>query len=64
MEKNKTTISVEIEQDQHEWLKEIATKFHLPGESKALRILLDFAKTEGDEQQIFGDENARCLRCG
>ncbi len=62
MNKSKVNVSLDIEQDQKDWLESMAQKHSLPDASKALRVLLDYAIEEGDEQDIFG--KVRCLRCG
>ncbi len=59
--KNKINASLEIEQVQQEWLDTMAAKYQLPDTSKALRIVLDHARTAGDEKVIF--ETIRCLGC-
>lgn len=59
--KNKINASLEIEQVQQEWLNAMAEKYQLPDPSKALRVVLDHARTEGDEEVIFGI--SRCLGC-
>ena len=52
----------DINEDHLKWLKEMAAKYSLPDESKALRVLIDFAKTDGDSDLIF--DVIRCLHCG
>ena len=63
MTKNKETISVNLEEDQLNWLADIVEKFELPDESKALRILLDYVMEETEEEEIFDIENMRCRHC-
>tara|TARA_B100001750_G_C15427033_1_gene556067 strand:+ start:560 stop:754 length:195 start_codon:yes stop_codon:yes gene_type:complete len=63
MAKNKENINVEIEVGHLDWLANIVEKFELPDESKALRILLDYAIEEADEEDIFDIENMRCRHC-
>jgi len=63
MAKNKETISVDLEEDQLNWLAAIVEKFELPDESKALRILLDYMMEETEEEKIFDIENMRCKHC-
>jgi hypothetical protein len=62
MQKDKIIHSVEIESDQLEWLKEMAANHELADVSKALRVVLDHAMMDGDEDEIFGA--IRCRRCG
>ena len=60
--KDKVTASLEIERVQQDWLQAMAEKHKLPDPAKALRIVLDHARTEGDEKVLF--ETVRCLGCG
>lgn len=62
MVKQKVNVTFEIEADQKTWLEEIVKKHGLADASKALRVLLDYARTEGDPEKIF--DEIRCLRCG
>ncbi len=64
MPMNKIDQTFEIEQEQLDWLGEIATNYGLADEAKALRVLLDFAIEDGDNELIFSDENMRCRFCG
>ncbi len=59
--KDKINASLEIERVQQEWLDAMAEKYGLPDPSKALRVVLDHARTAGDETVIF--ETIRCLGC-
>lgn len=62
MQKHKVVQSVEIESDQLEWLKDMVASYELADVSKALRVVLDHAMMDGDEDEIFGA--IRCRRCG
>ena len=62
MQKHKVMEQVEIESDQLEWLKDMAESHELADLSKALRVVLDHAMMDGDEDDIFG--SIRCRRCG
>lgn len=62
MQKHKTVESFEIETDQLEWLKEMAESHQLADASKALRVVLDHAMMDADEDDVFGA--IRCRRCG
>lgn len=62
MQKSKVVESFEIEADQLEWLRDMAGQFGLRDTAKALRIVLDHAMHDGDEDEIFGQ--IRCRRCG
>lgn len=59
--KDKINASLEIERVQQEWLDAMAKKYELPDPSKALRIVLDHARTSADEKAVF--ETVRCLGC-
>ena len=52
----------EINDDHLDWLREMVSKYNLADEHKALRILIDYAKTDGDLEVIF--KEIRCNRCG
>ena len=43
MPKNKIAQTFEIEQEQSEWLGQIAENYGLADQAKAMRVLLDFA---------------------
>lgn len=62
MQKHKIVEKVEIEADQLEWLKEMAENHQLADFSKALRVVLDHAMMDADEDDIFAA--IRCRRCG
>ena len=55
-------VTFEIKPDSYEMLKQIQSEFELQDTSKALRVLLDYAATDGDWKEIFG--KIRCPRCG
>ena len=55
-------VTFEIKPDSYEMLKQIKSQFELQDTSKALRVLLDYAATDGDWQEIFA--TIRCPRCG
>ena len=44
-----------------EWLKEMTATYDLPDHDKTLRVLLDFAMTEGNHDHIFTE--IRCTNC-
>ena len=54
--------SFSINTDHQAWLSEMAKKYSIKDEGKALRVILDFAMTDGDEDTLF--KKIRCLRCG
>ncbi|HSR69107.1 MAG TPA: hypothetical protein VLU25_14320 [Acidobacteriota bacterium] len=54
--------SVELKEDQYEWLREMTEEHGLIDESKAVRCLIDFAREKSDlESDIF--EEIRCMNC-
>ena len=60
----KITISVEVEDEQPDWLTENSVEYGLSDQSKALRVLLDYAIQDVDAELIFSDDNSRCRFCG
>jgi hypothetical protein len=62
VQKSKLLENFEIEADQLEWLKAMAESYSLPDASKALRVVLDHAMQDADEDQVF--MAIRCRRCG
>ena len=63
MEKDKVEVTLELEQDHVDWLATIVEQYGLLDQSKAARVLLDFALQDGDELEIFAPENMRCRHC-
>jgi len=61
--KEKVQIQFTIELDQQEWLARMAQEYNLDDVSKALRVLLDYAMEDGDQDEIFAPQHARCRRC-
>jgi hypothetical protein len=62
MNKSKTVESFEIESDQLAWLQDMAATYGLKDSGKALRVALDHAMMDADEEKIF--MSIRCRRCG
>lgn len=62
MQKHKVVEALEIEADQLAWLKDMAASYGLKDASKALRVVLDYAMMDADEDDVFG--SMRCRRCG
>jgi hypothetical protein len=62
MQKHKVLEKLELESDQLAWLREMAGQYGLPDASKALRVVLDHAMMDADEETIFLER--RCRRCG
>ena len=49
----KTAHSYELNDDVIAWLKEMADKYDLEDENKALRVALDYVKEEADLDEVF-----------
>ncbi len=64
MAQDKIDHTFEIESEQRKWLDDIVEEYNFMDESKALRVLLDYAIQDGDQDLIFADENMRCRYCG
>lgn len=58
----KMKMTFQVNADAGDMLARIVARYNLPDASKALRILLDFAATDGDWDEIFA--KPRCRRCG
>ena len=53
---------IELKRGHYEYLEKIAEKHGMPDVSKALRVLVNFAMHEADEEdRIFGQ--SRCTDC-
>lgn len=61
--RNPVSIEVEIQADQAAYLEEMVQKFGLDDQSKALRVLLDYAIQDADDASIFDMANMRCRHC-
>ena len=57
----KTNYSVDLNDDQINWLKKMTDKYSIDDEGKALRIILDFVQDEADLDTVF--EQIRCNHC-
>ena len=64
MPKDKVTATLELERDHLEWLNTIVDQYGFADESKAARVLFDYASQDADNELIFAAENARCRHCG
>ena len=62
-DKDKIELTLSLESDQLDWISEIIQDYDLPNESKAIRILLDYAIEDADKDAIFSPDNMRCRRC-
>ena len=58
----KISATFEINPEMGDMLERVVARYELPDASKALRVLLDYAATDGDWDEIFG--TVRCRRCG
>ena len=56
-------MTLELESDQLDWISEIIQDYDFPDESKAIRVLLDYAIQDGDKGDIFSPKNMRCRHC-
>ena len=64
MPKDKVTATLELERGHLEWLNTIVDQYDFANESKAARVLFDYAADDADNELIFAGENARCRHCG
>ena len=62
-DKNKIELTLSLESDHLDWLSEIIKDYDLPDESKAIRILLDYAIEDADKDEVFSPDNMRCKHC-
>jgi hypothetical protein len=53
--------SFEVNEDHVDWLTQMASKYDLPDEAKALRVLISYAMVDGDLDSIFSE--IRCQQC-
>jgi hypothetical protein len=60
MPKPKMPVTYIVEADHVTFLCQMTEGFDLPDESKALRVLIEYALQDGDLYQIFAAENMRC----
>lgn len=58
----KTTHSIELRDAQYAYLQKMVDKYQLPDVDKAIRVMIDHARSEPDlEEDIF--EKMRCVDC-
>ena len=62
-DKDKIELTIDLETDHLDWLSEIIQDYDLANESKAIRILLDYAIQDADKDEIFSPDNIRCRHC-
>ena len=58
----KTELTVELNDNHLDWLKQMSEKYALFDADKALRVVLDYVIDEADQSTVF--ENIRCNHCG
>ena len=58
---SKKEITIELEQEQIDWLAENTVDFQITDESKAVRIRFAFAMSELDSEEVFSSDNSKCL---
>jgi hypothetical protein len=62
MPKDKAVYSLELEKDMMAFMEQMTTQYDLPDVSKAMRCLVNYARTEeGARDDIFSE--IRCLNC-
>jgi len=64
MPKDKLEVTLVIEKAQANWLADNASEYALEDESKAARVLLDYAMDGIETDIIFSAANMRCMHCG
>ena len=64
MAQDKLEVTLLIEKTQAEWLADKASEYALEDESKAARVLLDYAMDGIETDIIFSAANMRCMHCG
>ena len=62
-DKDKVELTLSLESDHLDWLSEIIQDYDLADESKAIRILLDYAIEDADKDEVFSPDNMRCKHC-
>ena len=61
MSGDKVAQSFQVSPDHLDFLREMVRTYDLPDIDKAVRILLDYAMEDGDQDEIF--KEIRCLHC-
>jgi len=61
--KKKVDITITVEEDHLEWIQGIAEQYDFLDESKTIRVLFDYAIEDGDQEEIFSEDNMRCRHC-
>tara|TARA_B100001750_G_scaffold236202_1_gene239710 strand:- start:2904 stop:3092 length:189 start_codon:yes stop_codon:yes gene_type:complete len=61
--KKKVDVTITMEEDHLEWILSVTEKYDLSDESKTFRVLLDYAIEDGDQEEIFSEDNMRCRHC-
>ena len=63
MPKDKTVYPIELEKDMMAFMEQMTAKYSLPDVSKAMRCLVNYARTADDEVQEAIFAEFRCLSC-
>ncbi len=58
----KTNYSIDLNQNQIDWLMAMKEKYGVTDDGKALRIVLDYVMEEAELDTVF--EEVRCNHCG
>jgi hypothetical protein len=61
---NKLSFTFDARDYQLSFLRDMMEKYKIKDEGKALRVLLDYAVSDGDLDLIFDKKNMRCISCG
>lgn len=61
---NKESFTFEARDYQLSFLRDMMEKYGIKDEGKAMRVLLDYAVSDGDLDLIFSKKNMRCIACG
>jgi hypothetical protein len=61
---NKESFTLEVRDYHRSFLRDMMEKYGIKDEGKAMRVLLDFAVSDGDLDLIFSKKNMRCIACG
>ena len=60
----KVKVDWEVRDYHINFLKDMAEKYGIKDQAKAMRVLIDYALQDGDLDLIFDKKNMRCIACG
>ena len=60
----KESFTLDVRDYHLSFLRDMMQKYGIKDEGKAMRVLLDFAVSDGDLDLIFSKKNMRCIACG